>query len=79
MRCWRDGIAGHRGLWHASAMPRILLHREMDYLRERAREQMQKAQRIQDLCVELRVRLDRQAAELAALGATWRRPPRRIW
>jgi len=75
------GLVGHRGLCHGSVMPRrILLDRDvevLEVLRERAREQMRKARWIQEHCAHLRVRLARQAAELAALGATWQRPPRR--
>ena len=74
------GLVGLRGLCHGSVMPlRILLARDVEVLRERAREQMRSARTIQEHCAEQRVRLARQAAELVALGATWRRPPRRSW
>jgi len=51
-------------------MARVLAPQEAEALRARAHEQVRQARRIRADCAELRVRLTRQAAELAALGVT---------
>ena len=70
------GLVGGHGFCDGSVMRRVLSERDIEALRERARQQMRRARWILDHCAEIRVRLDRQAAELAALGAAWRRPQR---